>query len=49
MKLNRYMDHTALKADTTYEMIDKLCEEAKKYDFFSVCVNGCHVKRCAEN
>ena len=48
MKLNRYMDHTALKADTTYEMIDKLCEEAKKYDFFSVCVNGCHVKRCAE-
>lgn len=49
MELNRYMDHTALKADTTYEMIDKLCDEAKKYDFFSVCVNGCHVKRCAEN
>lgn len=49
MELNRYMDHTALKADTTYEMIDKLCYEAKKYDFFSVCVNGCHVKRCAEN
>ena len=49
MELNRYMDHTALKADTTYEMIDKLCEEAKKYNFFSVCVNGCHVKRCAEN
>lgn len=49
MELNRYMDHTVLKADTTYEMIDKLCEEAKKYNFFSVCVNGCHVKRCAEN
>lgn len=49
MELNRYMDHTALKADTTYEMIDKLCDEAKKYNFFSVCVNGCHVKRCVEN
>lgn len=49
MELNRYMDHTVLKADVTYEMIDKLCEEAKKYDFFSVCVNGCHVKRCFEN
>lgn len=33
MKLNRYMDHTALKADTTYEMIDKLCEEAKNMTF----------------
>lgn len=49
MELNRYIDHTLLKADATYEMIDKLCEEAKKYNFFSVCVNGCHVKRCSEN
>lgn len=49
MELNRYIDHTLLKADATYEMIDKLCEEAKEYNFFSVCVNGCHVKRCVEN
>lgn len=49
MELNKYIDHTLLKADATYEMIDKLCEEAKKYNFFSVCVNGCHVKRCYNN
>lgn len=48
MELNRYIDHTVLKADATYEMIEKLCKEAKQYNFFSVCVNGCHVKRCAE-
>lgn len=49
MELNKYIDHTLLKADATYEMIDKLCEEAKEYNFFSVCVNGCHVKRCYNN
>lgn len=48
MELNRYIDHTVLKADATYEMIEKLCEEAKTYNFYSVCVNGCHVKKCAE-
>lgn len=49
MDLNKYIDHTLLKADATYEMIDNLCMEAKKYNFCSVCVNGCHVKRCFEN
>ena len=49
MELNKYIDHTVLKADATYEMVGKLCEEAKKYNFFSVCVNGCHVKRCVSN
>lgn len=49
MELNKYIDHTLLKPDATYEMIDKLCEEAKEYRFFSVCVNGCHVKRCVKN
>lgn len=37
--LNKYMDYTLLKADATSCHIQKLCEEAKKYDFFSVCVN----------
>lgn len=49
MQLNKYIDHTLLKPDANYEMIDKLCDEAKKYNFYSVCVNGCHVKRCFEN
>ena len=39
MKLNRYIDHTVLKATTTVEDIKKLCAEAKEYDFYSVCVN----------
>lgn len=39
MELNKYFDHTLLKADATKEQIDKLIDEAKKYDFFSVCIN----------
>lgn len=42
------IDHTALKADTTKEQIIKLCEEAKEYGFFSVCVNPAWVKLAAE-
>lgn len=48
MKLNKYIDHTLLKADATKEAILKLCEEAKKYDFASVCVNPTHIKLCKE-
>lgn len=33
------IDHTALKPDTTKEMIDKLIDEAKEYGFKSVCIN----------
>ena len=43
MKLNKYIDHTLLKADATTEQIKKLCAEARQYDFASVCVNSCHV------
>ena len=38
-KLAKYIDHTQLKPDTTKEQIKKLVEEAKEYDFASVCVN----------
>lgn len=47
MKLNKYIDHTLLKPETTADMIDKLCAEAKQYDFASVCVNPTWVKRSA--
>lgn len=40
MKFNKYFDHTNLKPDATKEDIRKLCDEAKQYDFASVCVNG---------
>lgn len=46
--LARYIDHTLLKPDATYDQIDKLCDEAIKYGFASVCVNPMHVKRCAQ-
>lgn len=47
MNVNKYIDHTLLKPETTQVMIDKLCAEAKEYDFASVCVNPYWVKRCA--
>lgn len=47
--LNKYFDHTLLKPEATEEQIDTLCQEAKEYDFFSVCVNTCYAKRCFEN
>ena len=41
--LNKYIDHTLLKPTATETDIIQLCEEAKSYDFFSVCVNSCYV------
>lgn len=46
MELNKYIDHTLLKADATEAQIDQLCDEAKAYAFASVCVNGYWVKHC---
>lgn len=47
MNFNKYIDHTALKADTDLKQIEKLCAEAKEFDFFSVCVNSYYVKKAA--
>lgn len=46
MELNKYIDHTILKATARKKDIENLCEEAKKYNFYSVCVNGCNVEYC---
>lgn len=48
MKINQYIDHTALKADTTLPQIEKLCSEAKEYEFYSVCVNSYYVKKAVQ-
>lgn len=48
MKLNKYIDHTLLKPDAQQEQIEKLIEEAKAYDFASVCVNPTWVNFAAE-
>ena len=38
-ELAKMIDHTILKANATQSDIEKLCEEAKEYNFASVCVN----------
>ncbi|KEI80893.1 deoxyribose-phosphate aldolase [Clostridium botulinum] len=49
MKLSKYIDHTLLKPQATEKDILKLIEEAKTYDFASVCVNPSWVKLAYEN
>ena len=58
-KLVKLIDHTLLKPEAVADDIEKLCEEAKKFGFYSVCVNsnwvakartllrGSHVKLCS--
>lgn len=48
MKLNKYIDHTLLKADAQESQITQLCQEAKQYNFMSVCVNPCWVSLASE-
>lgn len=47
MKLAPIIDHTFLKAAGPKDAIAKLCREAKKFGFASVCVNPAEVKRAA--
>lgn len=48
IKIAKLIDHTLLKPEATETDIKKLCEEAKKYSFFSVCVNPCFIKTARE-
>ncbi|MBF8981921.1 deoxyribose-phosphate aldolase [Lutibacter sp. B2] len=48
MNIASMIDHTVLKADTTKAQVKKICDEAKKYKFASVCVNSCYTKFVAE-
>lgn len=41
--LARMIDHTLLRPYATIREIEKLCEEAKKYSFYSVCVNPYYI------
>ena len=47
-KLAKMIDHTLLKPEATMFDIINLCEEAKKYGFFSVCVNSSRVSLAHE-
>ncbi|GFG41848.1 UNVERIFIED_CONTAM: deoxyribose-phosphate aldolase [Streptococcus canis] len=48
MNINKYIDHTLLKADSVQSQLDQLIDEAKTYDFASVCVNPSWVAYAAE-
>ena len=48
MKTAKYIDHTLLKPDARREDIVRLCEEALRYDFASVCVNPSRIETAAE-
>ncbi len=46
--LAKYIDHTLLKPEATVEQFNTLCDEAKEYGFYSVCVNSSWVRHCAK-
>ncbi len=47
-QIARLIDHTLLKPEATRDEISKLCDEALKYGFASVCVNPWNVPQAAE-
>ncbi len=44
----KMIDHTLLKTTATVEDIKRLCEEAKEYEFASVCINPIFVPMAAK-
>ena len=48
MDLNRMIDHTILKPEATEAAVQKIIDEAKEYNFFSVCINPCWVAFASE-
>ena len=48
MEINRMIDHTILKADAKLADVMKIIEEAKKYRFYSVCLNPTWVALAAK-
>ena len=47
-EMARFIDHTLLKPDAVFSQFDQLCDEAKKYNFYSVCVNSSKVAYVAK-
>ena len=48
MNISKYIDHTFLKPAGEKDTVRKLCREAKKTKFASVCVNPCEVALAAK-
>jgi deoxyribose-phosphate aldolase len=47
-EIARLIDHTLLKPVATRDDIQRMCGEALRYEFASVCVNACYVAQVAE-
>ena len=47
MNYAKFIDHTLLKPESTRQQIDQIIDEAKEYNFKSICVNPTHVKICS--
>jgi len=46
-ELASWIDHTALKAETTVDQVMKLCREANEHGFATVCINPAYVPLAA--
>lgn len=47
-QLAQMMDHTLLKADATDQQLETLCEEAKAFETWSVCINPGNIDRAKD-
>jgi deoxyribose-phosphate aldolase len=48
MLINDKIDHTLLKPDASVSMIERLCSEAKQYQFKAVCLSPTHAALAVE-
>ncbi|MFY9213147.1 MAG: deoxyribose-phosphate aldolase, partial [Tissierellaceae bacterium] len=48
MDIKSMIDHTILKPDTKKDEIQALCQEAKEFGFYAVCVNPYYVSLCKD-
>ncbi|MBQ6135892.1 MAG: deoxyribose-phosphate aldolase [Kiritimatiellae bacterium] len=47
MDIAKFIDHTFLRPDGSPSDIARLCREARRFGFASVCVHPCEVARCS--
>ena len=47
-RLAQVIDHTVVRPDATIADVQRTCEDAKKFGFACVVVQGCHVARARE-
>ena len=48
MNIANYIDHTVLKPGTLIADVEKLCAEAREYNFAAVCVPPLFIKKAKE-